>query len=104
MHWTILIPSGALEAVWAVALSQSNGFRKLKPTIVFFVTATLSMVGLAWAMTGLPTGTAYAVWTGIGAALTVLWSLVTGAEKVTVARLMLLLVLVASVIGLKLVS
>ncbi|WP_300345727.1 SMR family transporter [Nesterenkonia sp.] len=104
MAWTILIISGALEAVWAVALSESKGFKKRRPTVVFFIALTLSMAGLAWAMTDLPTGTAYAVWVGIGATLTVLWGFLTKQERPTIARLLLLVLLVGSVIGLKAVS
>jgi quaternary ammonium compound-resistance protein SugE len=104
MLWIVLVFSGALEAVWAGALAASEGFRKILPTIVFAVTCTASMAGLAWAMTGIPTGTAYAVWTGIGATLTVLWSFVTRQERVSVVRVLLLVLLVSSVIGLKVVS
>ncbi|HIW61621.1 MAG TPA: multidrug efflux SMR transporter [Candidatus Stackebrandtia excrementipullorum] len=104
MAWTVLIFSGMLEAVWAAALSESNGFKKPKPTILFFTSVTVSMAGLAWAMTDLPTGTAYAVWVGIGASLTVLWGFITKQERPTIARVLLLLLLVGSVIGLKAVS
>ena len=104
MAWIVLIVSGMLEAVWAIALSASEGFKKLRPSIVFVVAATLSMAGLAWAMTDLPTGTAYAVWVGIGATLTVLWGFVTGQEQPTTARILLLVLLVGSVVGLKAVS
>jgi quaternary ammonium compound-resistance protein SugE len=62
------------------------------------------MAGLAYAMTGIPTGTAYAVWVGIGATLTVIWAIVTGAERASVARILLLGLLVAGVVGLKAVS
>ena len=72
MHWLVLVVSGALEAVWATALAASDGFRRPRPTALFAVSLVLSMTGLAWAMTGLPTGTAYAVWVGIGAVGTVL--------------------------------
>lgn len=104
MDWLVLIVSGALESVWAVALSASNGFRKLKPVIIFFISVTLSMGGLAWAMQTLPTGTAYAVWVGVGATLTVVWAFITGQERPTIARILLLLMLVGSIIGLKVVS
>ncbi len=104
MAWFVLIVSGMLEAVWASALSASRNFRRPAPTALFFVSLALSMAGLAWAMTSLPTGTAYAVWVGIGATLTVLWGLVTRQERPTVARLLLLALLVGSVIGLKAVS
>lgn len=104
MSWIILIASGVLEAVWAAALSASEGLKKRRPTIVFLVALALSMIGLAWAMNDLPTGTAYAVWVGIGASLTVVWSMVTRKERASVARILLLLLLVGSVIGLKVVS
>lgn len=104
MHWVVLILAGSLEAVWAVALAASNGFRRLWPTVIFTVAMGASMVGLAFAMTELPTGTAYAVWVGIGATLTVVWSMVSGAERASLARCGLLVLLVAGVVGLKVVG
>ena len=104
MAWFILIVSGMLEAVWAAALSASHGFRRLRPTVVFVVAMVASMAGLAFAMTELPTGTAYAVWVGIGATLTVIWAMVTRVERASLARILLLVLLVASVVGLKVVS
>ena len=102
MSWVVLILSGGLEAVWAIALSESNGFRKWRATVVFFVALALSMGGLAYAMVELPTGTSYAVWVGIGATLTVLWGVFTG--RASRARVVLLIVLIGSIVGLKLVG
>lgn len=93
--------SGVLEAVWASALATSDGLRRPVPSAVFAVTAALSLAGLAYAMTDLPTGTAYAVWVGIGAALTVAWSMLTGRESATPLRILLVLGIVGCVIGLK---
>ncbi|WP_100446383.1 DMT family transporter [Glycomyces xiaoerkulensis] len=104
MAWLILIGSGILEAVWAAALSASQGFRRRRPTALFFAALALSMTGLAWAMTSLPTGTAYAVWVGVGATLTVLWAVWTRQERATWSRMALLAVLVGSIVGLKAVS
>lgn len=104
MSWVILIGSGALEAVWAVALSLSRGLRRWRPTLVFLVAMTVSMAGLAYAMREIPTGTAYAVWVGIGATLTVGVGIAQGIEKLTVARALLLLLLVGCVVGLQVVS
>jgi quaternary ammonium compound-resistance protein SugE len=104
MSWFLLIVSGVLEAVWATALGKSEGFTKLGPTIVFGVALLLSMGGLAVAMRDIPTGTAYAVWVGIGASLTVLTAMVTGAEPASVLKLLLILGIVACVVGLKLVD
>jgi quaternary ammonium compound-resistance protein SugE len=104
MAWVVLVVAGVLEAVWAVSLASSNGFRRVGAVVVFVIALVLSMLGLAYAMTQLPTGTAYAVWVGIGATLTVLWGMVTGEERATAARSLLLVGLVGSVIGLKVVS
>ncbi len=73
MSWIVLVLSGVLEAVWATALGRSEGFSKLGPSVVFGVALLFSMGGLAYAMRDLPTGTAYAVWVGIGAVLTAIW-------------------------------
>lgn len=104
MSWLVLVVSGGFEAVWAVALSKSDGFKKLLPTIVFALALIISVGGLAWAMLEIPTGTAYAVWVGMGATLAVVWSFLTGVEKPDLAKILLLIALVGSVIGLKLVS
>ncbi|WP_159792861.1 DMT family transporter [Puerhibacterium puerhi] len=102
MSWIVLVLSGALEAVWATALDRSEGFSRLWPSVVFGVSVVASMGGLAYAMRDLPVGTAYAVWVGIGAALTVIYGMLTGAEPVSVVRLLLIAGLVGCVIGLKL--
>jgi len=104
MSWIILIISGVLEAVWATALGKSEGFTKLVPTIVFGVGIVASMGGLAFALREIPVGTGYAVWVGIGAALTVGYAMVTGAESASVLKIVLLLGLVGCIVGLKLVS
>lgn len=104
MSWIVLVLSGILEAVWATALGRSEGFTKLWPTVIFGGALVVSMGGLAWAMREIPTGTAYAVWVGIGAALTVLWAMVSGAEPFSVVRMLLIAGLVGCVIGLKLVG
>ncbi|MCT9002886.1 DMT family transporter [Microbacterium memoriense] len=104
MSWIILIVSGILEAVWATALGKSEGFTKLGPSIVFGVALLASMGGLAWAMRDISTGTAYAVWVGIGAALTVTWAMATGDESFSIVRMLLILGLVGCVVGLKLVG
>lgn len=101
MFWLALVVSGVLEAVWATALGRSEGFSRLTPSVVFAVAATASFAGLAYAMRGLPIGTAYAVWVGIGAALTAGYAMISGGEPASVVRVMLLLGIVACVIGLK---
>lgn len=104
MSWIILLASGVLEAVWATALGASQGFTKLVPSIVFLIALALSMGGLAFAMREIPTGTAYAVWVGVGAGLTIVWAMMTGTEAASVLKLLLVLGIVACVIALKLVS
>lgn len=104
MFWIVLLISGVLEAVWATALGKSEGFTKLVPSIVFGVALAASMAGLAIAMRGIPIGTAYAVWVGIGASLTIIYAMVTGAESVSIIKILLILGLVGCVVGLKLVS
>ena len=101
MSWFVLVLSGVLEAVWATALGRSEGFSRLVPSVVFAVALTLSMVGLGYAMRELPVGTAYAVWVGIGAVLTVVIAMVTGEEQVSAVRLLLLAGIVGCVVGLK---
>ena len=104
MAWLVLVVSGVLEAVWAVALGKSEGFSRLTPSLVFLAGLVLSMGGLAYAMRSLPIGTAYAVWVGIGASLTVAWAMITGEEAFSILKLVLLLGLVGCIVGLKLVS
>ena len=82
LAWIVLIISGAFEAVWATALGKSEGFTKLWPTVVFAVGCAISMAGLAFALREIPTGTGYAVWVAVGASLTVVYGMITGAEAV----------------------
>ncbi len=101
VSWLVLVLSGVLEAVWATALGRSEGFSRLAPSVVFAVALVLSMVGLAYAMRELPVGTAYAVWVGIGAVLTVAIAMTTGEESVSAVKLLLLAGIVGCVVGLK---
>jgi quaternary ammonium compound-resistance protein SugE len=104
MPWLVLLVSAVLEAVWASALAASEGFTNLVPTVVFLVAGALSMLGLAHAVRTIPIGTAYAVWTGLGAALTVAWAMTFGDETSSVAKVLLLAGIVGAVIGLKVVG
>ena len=104
MNWIVLILSGVGESAWATALGYIDGIHKPIPIIVFVAGMLLSMLGLSYAMKTIPTGTAYAVWTGIGAALTVVIGMFLKTEPISVARILLLIGLVGCVIGLKVVS
>ncbi|GAA1405506.1 QacE family quaternary ammonium compound efflux SMR transporter [Glutamicibacter uratoxydans] len=104
MSWLVLIISGMFEAVWAIALGRSEGLSRLVPTVIFFSALLVSMGGLAFAMKEIPTGTAYAVWVGIGASLAVVYSMATGQEPFTIMKMVFILGLIGCVIGLKAVS
>ncbi|UNX53755.1 multidrug efflux SMR transporter [Georgenia sp. TF02-10] len=101
MSWLVLVLSGVLEAVWATALSRSEGFTRLGPSVLFLVALALSMSGLAFAMRELPVGTSYAVWVGIGAVLTMTYAMVTGAESLSALKLICVAAIVGGVVGLK---
>ena len=103
MAWLVLVVSGMFESVWALALSKSDGFTRWLPSVVFGVALIISMGGLAYAMRTLPVGTAYAVWVGIGASLTVIIGMATGVEDISTIKIVLICGLVGCVVGLKLV-
>lgn len=102
LAWLILLASAVLEAVWATALGQSDGFTRLLPTVIFALAATLSLAGLGMAVRRIPLGTAYAVWVGIGAALTVGWAMATGVEPASPLKLLFIAGIVGCAAGLKL--
>lgn len=104
MAWFVLVVSGLFEAVWATALGRSDGLTRLWPTVIFFVALVISMGGLAYAMKSLPTGTAYAVWVGIGASVAVGIAMLSGAEPFSWLRAALIAGLVGCIVGLKLVT
>lgn len=107
MSWLILILSGALEAVWAAALhrtSQATGRGRIAPAALFLVSVLASTGGLAIAMQSIPTGTAYAVWVGVGVVLTAVYAMVTKVESATRGRILLLAGIAACVVGLKVVA
>jgi quaternary ammonium compound-resistance protein SugE len=104
MAWIVLIISGLCEAVWATALGKSEGFSRLWTSVVFIIGLAASMFGLGWAMREIPTATAYAVWVGIGASLTVIWAMITGDSAVSWIRIVLILGLVGCIVGLKLID
>lgn len=104
MSWLVLIASGVLEAVWATALGRSEGFTRLGASLTFVVALVASMAGLAYAMRDLPVGTAYAVWVGIGASLTVAYAMITGTEPASLVKVLLLAGIVVCVVGLKVID
>ena len=102
MAWAILLASALFEAVWATALGRSDGLSEPVPTTVFAVALAVSMAGLGYALKTIPIGTAYAVWTGLGAALTVGYAMATGHEAVSLWKLVFIGGIVGAVAGLKL--
>lgn len=104
MPWVILFIAGLLETVWALMLKQSEGFTRPIPTLIFFVTLVLSMLLLSQALRSLPVGTAYAVWTGIGAAGTAVLGMLLFGESREVLKLISLMMLIGGIIGLRLTS
>ncbi len=104
MPWLILFVAGLLEVVWALMLKQSEGFSKPGPTAVFVVALLLSMFLLSQALKSLPVGTAYAVWTGIGAAGTAVLGMLLLGESRDALKLVSLVMIVAGIIGLRLTS
>lgn len=103
MAWIVLLASAFCEAVWATALGESAGLTDPVAGAVFFLALAASMLGLARAVREIPIGSAYAVWTGVGTALTVAYAMATGGETVTVAKVVCLTGIVVAVIGLELV-
>ena len=104
MAWIVLLASAVFEAIWATALGQSEGFTQPAQTVVFLIALLVSMLGLGWATKHIPIGTAYAVWTGVGAALTVGYAMLTGDETVSAWKILFIAGIIASVVGLKLVN
>lgn len=104
MAWIVLVASGCMECVWAVALDKSDGFSNPLPTVVFIAACLLSMLGLSYALKTLPVGTSYAVWVGVGAALTMAYGMYDGSESVSFVKILLITGLIGCLVGLKLVS
>jgi quaternary ammonium compound-resistance protein SugE len=104
MAWTYLFVAGLLEIVWAIGLKYAEGFTKLVPSVITGAALIASMVFLALALRSIPVGTGYAVWTGIGAVGTAILGIVLFAEPATVARLGCIGLIVAGIVGLKLVT
>lgn len=99
--WIFLFVAGLLEIVWAVLLPRTEGFTKLVPTIVTLVPMGISFFFLSMAVRDLPVGTAYAVWTGIGAAGTVLFGIFFAGEPAHWFRLLCIALILFGTIGLK---
>ncbi|AVP00679.1 MULTISPECIES: quaternary ammonium compound efflux SMR transporter SugE [Enterobacter] len=102
MSWIILVIAGLLEVVWAIGLKYTHGFTRLTPSVITLTAMIVSIVLLSWAMRSLPVGTAYAVWTGIGAVGAAITGILLLGESASLARIASLALIVAGIIGLKL--
>ncbi|MDB6093034.1 MAG: small multidrug resistance protein [Verrucomicrobia bacterium] len=101
MHWTFLFIAAALEIVWATGLKYTHGFTRLWPSVGVGSAMAASMFLLALAARGLPIGTAYAVWTGIGAVGTAIAGIVLFHESASALRLVCIALIITGVAGLK---
>lgn len=104
MAWLLLLFAGILEVVWAIALKRSDGFAHLVPSVVFVAAGVGSVVALALALKSLPVGTAYAVWTGIGAIGTALVGIAWLGESADALRLVSIALVAAGIVGLGLAT
>jgi len=104
MEWTMLAVAGLFEIAWAVGLKYTEGFSRWWPSVGTALAMVVSVVLLALAMRTLPVGTAYAVWTGIGAVGTALLGIALFGEPATFARLGCIALIVAGIVGLKLTA
>ncbi|PQV65471.1 quaternary ammonium compound-resistance protein SugE [Abditibacterium utsteinense] len=104
MNWVLLFIAGLLEVGWAIGLKYTEGFTKLWPTVGTVSAMALSFFLLAQALKTIPIGTGYAVWTGIGAVGTVILGMALLGEPRDLARVFCLLLIIAGIVGLKIVS
>ena len=104
MAWSYLLIAGLFEIVWAVGMKKAEGFTRLWPSVWTIAAMIVSFVLLGLAVKSLPVGTAYAVWTGIGAAGTAAFGILIYSEALTVARVGCILLILAGTLGLKLTA
>lgn len=104
MNWLILIIAGLFEIAWAIGLKYSEGFTKLIPSVLTVISMIISMGLLAYSIKSLPVGTAYAVWTGIGAVGTAILGILLFDESKDLLRLGFIFLIIVGIAGLKFVS
>jgi quaternary ammonium compound-resistance protein SugE len=104
MAWIFLVVAGAFEVAWAIGLKYTEGFTRLAPSLWTVASMIVSLLFLSLALKTLPVGTAYAVWTGVGAVGTAILGIYLFGELATLARLASIGLIVAGIAGLKLVS
>lgn len=104
MAWVLLLVAGLFEVAWAIGLKYTEGFSRLWPSVLTIAAMVVSVGLLALALKSIPVGTGYAVWTGIGAVGTAVLGIVLFGESASAARLGCIGLIVAGIVGLKLVS
>lgn len=104
MAWVYLLVAGLLETVWAVSLKYSEGFTKFLPSAITVVAMALSIYLLALSLKSLPLGTAYTVWTGIGAIGAVVYGMIMFDEPKDIIRILFVLMIIAGIVGLKTIT
>jgi len=104
MSWVYLFVAGLFEIGWAIGLKYTNGFTRLVPTVLTAISMAVSLGLLGLALKTLPVGTAYAVWTGVGAVGTAILGIYLLNEPATVGRLVCIGLIVSGIVGLKVVS
>ena len=104
MDWIILIIAGLFESAWAIGMKYSNGFTKLYPSIFVIVTMAISVYLLSVSIKALPVGSAYAVWTGIGAVGTAILGIILFGESKELIRIGFIFLIIVGIIGLKIFS
>jgi quaternary ammonium compound-resistance protein SugE len=104
MAWLLLLAAGLMEVGWAIGLKYTEGFTRLVPSVLTLTAMAISMALLGLALKTLPIGTAYAIWTGIGAVGTAILGIVLFGDPATMARLACIGLIVAGIAGLKLVT
>jgi len=104
MAWIYLLLAGLFEVIWAIGLKYTEGFTRLWPTVGTVTAMVISIVLLAMAVKTLPIGTAYAIWTGIGAVGAVALGIVLFGDPATLPRLLCVALIVVGIVGLKLTA
>ena len=104
MAWTILFVAGLMEIGWAIGLKYTEGFTRLVPSLLTLASMTASVILLGLAVKTLPIGTAYAVWTGIGAVGTAILGIILFGDPATALRLACIGLIIAGIVGLKFVT
>ena len=104
MYWIVLFVAGLFEVAWAIGLKYTEGFSKLWPSVFTIACMIISMGLLAYAVKHLPIGTAYAIWTGIGAVGTAILGIILFNESKELIRIFFIFLIVVGIIGLKIFS